>query len=174
MGWLAWFGSSFGLSSFGVFLPKFMSSKKIHISSVYGDALILAIASFPGPFIGAYFVETERFGRRYTMSLSAMLMSICILIFIFVENETGLVILACLISLLTQIFYSGLMCFTPEAYPTDIRTTASGIATAIRHVANIAGPIITGKLFGVQGEIPLLMSALAVMAAAISTYFLPF
>jgi len=172
--WMAWFGSSFGLSSFGVFLPKFMSSKNIHISSVYGDALILAIASFPGPFIGAYLVETHRFGRRYTMTISGFCISLCILLFIFLENEIGLVSLACLISLLTQVWYAGLMCFTPEAYPTDIRTTASGLATAIRHVANILGPIITGKTFGESGHTPLLMSALAVLCACCATYFLPF
>merc|ERR1712113_741588 len=135
-----------------------MASKQIHISSVYGDALILAIASMPGPFIGAYLVETHRFGRRYTMTISALFISLSILLFIFVNNEIGLVILACLISLLTQIYYAGLMCFTPEAYPTDIRTTASGIATAIRHIANILGPIITGKTFGTYGDTPLIMS----------------
>ena len=172
--WMAWFGSSFGLSSFGVFLPKFMSSKNIHISSVYGDALILAIASFPGPFIGAYLVETHRFGRRYTMTISGFCISLCILVFIFLENEIALVSLACLISLLTQVWYAGLMCFTPEAYPTDIRTTASGIATGIRHVANILGPIITGKTFGTYGNTPLIMSALSVLCACCATYFLPF
>ena len=172
--WIAWFGSSFALSSFGVFLPKFMSSKNIHISSVYGDALVLAVASFPGPFIGAYLVETHKFGRRYTMTISGVLISISLFVFIFVENEVGLVLLACLISLLTQIWYAGLMCFTPEAYPTDIRTTASGIATGIRHVANIIGPIITGKAFGTHGQTPLIMSALSVLCASTATYFLPF
>eukprot|EP00484_Ammonia_sp_Unknown_P028318 CAMPEP_0197027396 /NCGR_PEP_ID=MMETSP1384-20130603/7306_1 /TAXON_ID=29189 /ORGANISM="Ammonia sp." /LENGTH=760 /DNA_ID=CAMNT_0042456231 /DNA_START=38 /DNA_END=2320 /DNA_ORIENTATION=+ len=172
--WIAWFASSMGLSSFGVFLPKFMSAKKIHISSVYGDALILAIASLPGPFISAYLVETHRFGRRYTMTVSGICLSAAILLFIFVNNETGLVILACLISLLTQIWFAGLMCFTPEAYPTDIRTTASGIATAIRHVANILGPIIAGATFGSAGHTPLIMSSLALLCAGTASYFLPF
>ncbi len=90
--------------SFGVFLPKYMASKQIHISSVYGDALILAIASMPVPFIGAYLVETGRFGRRYTLTISAFFISLSILLFIFVNNEGGLVFLACLISLLTQIY----------------------------------------------------------------------
>eukprot|EP00485_Elphidium_margaritaceum_P010079 CAMPEP_0202691562 /NCGR_PEP_ID=MMETSP1385-20130828/6244_1 /ASSEMBLY_ACC=CAM_ASM_000861 /TAXON_ID=933848 /ORGANISM="Elphidium margaritaceum" /LENGTH=719 /DNA_ID=CAMNT_0049346989 /DNA_START=44 /DNA_END=2199 /DNA_ORIENTATION=- len=172
--WLAWFLSAFGFNSFAVFLPKFMAAKQIHISTLYGDALTLAIASLPGPFIGAYMVETHRFGRRYTMTVSGVITSVCILLFIFVETELGLVILACLISLLAQIWFAGLMCFTPEAYPTDIRTTASGIATGVRHVANILGPIVTGKTFGHSGTTPLIMAAMALLCAAIATYFLPF
>ncbi|ETO23612.1 sugar transporter [Reticulomyxa filosa] len=177
--WLAWFGSSIALTTFGVFLPKFLESKDIYLGSIYrfifffffsifklsiyaciymfmyvcirvcdkSDALLFAVAAMPGPFIGAYLVETEKLGRRYTMAAAAFAISLCMLLFLFAESESIIVLLACLIGLLGQVYFAGLMCYTPEAYPTDIRTTASGIATGIRHMANILGPVLGGKLF---------------------------
>ena len=110
-------------------------------------------------------------GRRYTMTISALLMALLIFLFILATEETELLFLVCLLSLITQVFYAGLMCYTPEAYPTDIRTTASGIATAIRHIANILGPIVGGKIFG---ETVLILCVGNLIIVAIVTATLPF
>ena len=169
--WLCWFGASFGLTMFGVFLPKFLDQKSIRLSSIYGDALIFAAAALPGPLIGSMLVESSLFGRRYTMAMGASAMCLLMFLFIFARQESAIVALACLIGLFSAIYYSALMCFTPEAYPTDIRTTASGIASGVRHLANIAGPIVGATTFGNSA---LYIASFSLMVAAIAAFFLPF
>ena len=172
--WVAWFGGSFSVTIFGTFLPKLMSAKNIHLSNIYGDALIFSIASLPGPFVGAYLVENKTLGRRYTMTLAGIILSLLMFMFMFAQNETPIVIISCLIEFFCQIYFAGLMCYTPEAYPTDIRTTAAGIATGIRHVANILGPIIGGRTFGDTGTVPVALATLGMLIGGIGTAFLPF
>lgn len=66
------------------------------------------------------------------------------------------------------------MCFTPEAYPTDIRTTAVGIAIGIRNFSYILSPIITSKIWDRNGTIPLILASILLIITSIFTYFLPF
>ena len=73
--------------------------------------------------------------------------------------------------------YAGIYAYTPEIFPTAIRATGMGTASAVGRIGAIASPVLVGWLYpnfgfaGVFGTttVVLLAGALSVMVMGIST-----
>jgi len=47
--------------------------------------------------------------------------------------------------------YAGVYAYTPEVYPTSIRTTGCGVASSVGRIGAICAPIMVGYLFPIFG-----------------------
>src|SRR5262249_22242130 len=68
--------------------------------------------------------------------------------------------------------YAGLYAYTPEVYPTAIRATGMGTASAVGRLGGISAPILIGVLFtsiGFLGVFSMIAAALLLGAFAILT-----
>ena len=145
--WIAWF--SIALAYYGIFtfLPLTFAEQGFSSIRTYQNTFILALAQVPGYFSAAYLLE--RWGRRNT--LGVYLIASAVFTFLFaIATSPGLILLA---SVLMSFFALGawgaLYAWTPELYPTEIRTTGVGWASGMSRIAGILAPILGGILFGV-------------------------
>ena len=157
--WITWFCIS--LAYYGIFtwLPQAFVAQGFSSLQTYQNTFLLALAQVPGYFSAAYLIE--RLGRRYTLGLYLLASGVFTFLFATVTGFGGLLASAMLMSFFALGAWAALYAWTPESYPTEVRTTGMGWASGMARVAGVITPTLGGILFGVS-----LLSALSLWAAA--------
>jgi putative MFS transporter len=86
-----------------------------------------------------------------------------------------IIILGFLVAMFIQTFAPLLYSYTPEVYPTSIRSSGSGLAYGAGRLANVAGPVLIAFLFTHLGYISVFIyiAAMWALVAVIVTLFGP-
>ena len=157
--WVTWFCIS--LAYYGIFtwLPQAFVQQGFSSLQTYQNTFLLALAQVPGYFSAAYLVE--RLGRRNTLGLYLLASGVFTFLFAVVTGFGGLLASAMLMSFFALGAWAALYAWTPESYPTEIRTTGMGWASGMARVAGVITPTLGGILFGFA-----LLSALSLWAVA--------
>jgi MFS transporter, putative metabolite:H+ symporter len=157
--WITWFCIS--LAYYGIFtwLPAVFVERGLPPLQTYQNTFILALAQLPGFFSAAYLIE--RWGRRNTLALYLLASGVATFLFAIVTGFGGLLASAVLMSFFSLGAWGSLYAWTPELYPTEIRTTGMGWASGMARVAGVISPTLGGILFALA-----LLNALSLWAAA--------
>ncbi len=157
---IMWFGLSLGYYGIFTWLPSiFLQSGFTFIAKyTYPLQLLLALAQVPGYVLAAFLID--RWGRKPT--LVAYLAGGTLFSFVFAAATTPVlfVVASMFLSFMLLGAWGALYVFTPELFPTEVRATGVGWASAMARVAGIAAPFIGARLSG--NNLP---GALAVYAA---------
>ena len=156
--WITWFCIS--LAYYGIFtwLPQAFVQQGFSSLQTYQNTFLLALAQLPGFFSAAYLIE--RWGRRNTLGIYLIASGVFTFLFAIVTGFAGLLASAMLMSFFALGAWGSLYAWTPELYPTEIRTTGMGWASGMARVAGVITPTLGGILFAVA-----LLSALSLWAA---------
>ena len=147
--WLAWF--AIGLAYYGLFvyLPTIFVDRGFSFVRTYGYTLILAAAQIPGYLSAAWLVE--RWGRRSTLVTYLAASGVFTLGFAIADSTAVVVVNASLMSFFALGAWAALYAYTPESYPTSLRATGMGWASAMTRIAAalvtlLGASIIAGSL----------------------------
>ncbi len=157
--WITWFCIS--LAYYGIFtwLPAVFAERGLPPLQTYQNTFILALAQLPGFFSAAYLIE--RWGRRSTLAVYLLASGVATFLFAIVTGFGGLLASAILMSFFSLGAWGALYAWTPELYPTEIRTTGMGWASGMARIAGVISPTLGGVLFALA-----LLNALSLWAAA--------
>jgi putative MFS transporter len=157
--WITWFCIS--LAYYGIFtwLPAVFAERGLPPLQTYQNTFILALAQLPGFFSAAYLIE--RWGRRNTLAVYLLASGVATFLFAIVTGFGGLLASAILMSFFSLGAWGALYAWTPELYPTEIRTTGMGWASGMARIAGVISPTLGGVLFALA-----LLNALSLWAAA--------
>jgi len=175
MSWLMWLSITFSYYAFFTWIPSLLVESGMTITRSFGYSIAIYLAQIPGYFSAAYM--NERIGRQATIA-SYMILGGMSAIFLALSHSDDTVMLAgiCL-SFFMNGTYAGVYAYTPEIFPTELRATGTGTASAIGRLGAIASPVLVGWLYphfgfaGVFGTTTavLLTGALAVMVMGVKT-----
>jgi len=177
--WLVWFLISIGYYGAFTWLPSWFRAKGFALPAVYPNAFIMALAQIPGYFSAAWLVE--KWGRRKTLGTYLVLSGVFAWLFALASTPLEVMGAAVLLSFFALGAWGALYAYTPEAYPTSIRATGIGTASAMTRVAGAIAPTIgamvatgTGAA-GIGGALalPLAVFAIAYVIAGAGAYILP-
>jgi len=163
--WIAWF--CIALAYYGLFtwLPSAFVEQGFSSLQTYQNTFVLALAQLPGYFSAAYLIE--RWGRRNTLSLYLLASGAFTFLFAVASGFGWVLASAILMSFFSLGAWAALYAWTPELYPTEIRTTGMGWASGMARLAGIFAPILGGFLFGLAAtSTGSLLNALSLWAAA--------
>jgi len=176
--WVIWFVNTFVYYGLVLFAPAFFKAERgdpdtdDKDNSVYLDILLTSAAELPGLLIAALCVE--KLGRRSTQT--AMFLGCSISIALMLVNSGGVTSL--IFSICARMFITGtfstVYVYTPEVYPTTIRTTGLGVASSIARIAGIITPFIANVLSKNDLYIPVIIYSGSSLLACIASMFLPF
>lgn len=153
--WLVYLGNTF--SYYGiVLLTSELSSEQskcssravlaanVQNSSLYIDVFITSLAEFPGLVLSAIIVD--KLGRKFSMAIMMLLGFVLLLPLLSQQGE----ILTTASLFGARMFISAtftVACiYAPEVYPTSIRSTGVGIATAIGRIGGMICPLVAVAL----------------------------
>ncbi len=183
--WLTWFGINFAYYGAFIWLPTLLFEGGMTLVKSFEFTLYMTLAQLPGYATAAFLIE--KWGRRPTLVTflgGSVVGSVAFglapgLAAAVAPGDEGTafaVTLAagCVLSFFNLGAWGALYAITPEVYPTAMRATGAGAATAFGRIAAMAAPLVVPWVVSAAGR-PLLFGLFGVMftVAMIAAWFLP-
>ncbi|XP_059170639.1 uncharacterized protein LOC131952132 [Physella acuta] len=144
-----WFLQASGYWGVTTYLPEYMSNLGV---DPYFNMFSVFIGEIPGLFLAMILIERYMLGRIRTLRLFCALTALSLLVFSFIPEHAykAVLIILCYFSMVP--IYSILNAFTPELYPTDIRSTAMAWMNVVIEIPGLITPFVGATL--VSSSIP--------------------
>lgn len=142
----------------GFYLPRILALKNgsasQSLSFTYASYIYTYAPGILGVLLGATMYRIPSIGRKWTMTLSAALMGVSIILFATVDTVAKNLGLFTMEYFFQSMFNAVLYGWTPEAFPAPVRGTACGLASFWGRLFGIVSPLIAQRLYGesVGGE----------------------
>ncbi|XP_058123878.1 synaptic vesicle 2-related protein [Anopheles ziemanni] len=111
----------------------------------YMDLLWTTLAEFPGIFATIYVIE--KFGRKKTMALQFLLYAGCVLMITVTDVRIFLTIILFMARGIIAGLFQAAYVYTPEVYPTALRSIGVGGCSALARLGAMATPYVAQVLF---------------------------
>ncbi|MGE6226938.1 MFS transporter [Paenibacillus chitinolyticus] len=144
--WVLWFTVVFSYYGMFLWLPTVMVLKGFTLVKSFQYVLIMTLAQLPGYFTAAYFIE--KFGRKFVLVTYLVLTAFSAIWFGGASTEGMLIAAGMCLSFFNLGAWGGLYAYTPELYPTAIRSTGAGLAASFGRIGGIVAPLLVGVLVG--------------------------
>jgi len=174
MTWLMWLSITFSYYSFFTWIPSLLIQNGMTITKSFGYSLVIYIAQIPGYFSAAWL--NERIGRQATIVSYMLLGGASALGLAFTHTDGQIMLAGVLLSFFMNGTYAGVYAYTPEVFPTQVRATGSGLASAIGRIGGITAPILVGFVYptlGFAGVFGMTTGVLLLGAAAVTFMGIP-
>jgi len=146
MAWILWFTVVFSYYGMFLWLPSVMGLKGFTLIKSFEYVLIMTIAQLPGYFTAAYFIE--KFGRKFVLVVYLVLTAVSAIWFGYATSELSLILAGVCLSFFNLGAWGGLYAYTPELYPTRVRSTGTGMAAGFGRIGGVIAPFMVGMLVG--------------------------
>jgi putative MFS transporter len=166
--WLVWFGLTFGYYGIFVWLPILLVRSGFPIANSFLFVVFMTIAQIPGYFTAAAFIE--RYGRKVVLVVYLTISAIAAVFFGYSTSTIQLLIAGLIMSFFNLGAWGALYAYTPELYPTRIRATGHGAASAFGRIGGLLAPLTVGALlpgWGKEGVLALNSGFILLGAAAV-------
>ncbi len=170
--WLTWFGVNFAYYGAFIWLPTLLVSAGFPLVRSFGYTLIITLAQLPGYALAAVLIEV--WGRRATLVAFLAGSAVAAAMFGLASGVATILAAGIALSFFNLGAWGALYAVTPEVYPTALRATGAGSATAFGRIAAIVAPLVVLPLRGSIGLFGLFaVFAAAFLLAMIAAIFLP-
>lgn len=142
--WILWFIVVFSYYGIFLWLPSVMVLKGFSLVKGFQYVLIMTLAQLPGYFTAAYLIE--KFGRKFVLVTYLLLTAFSAIWFSSASTEAMLIAAGISLSFFNLGAWGAMYAYTPELYPTSVRSTGVGLAASFGRVGGIIGPYLVGLL----------------------------
>uniref|UniRef100_A0A251TP73 Putative major facilitator, sugar transporter-like, Major facilitator superfamily domain protein n=1 Tax=Helianthus annuus TaxID=4232 RepID=A0A251TP73_HELAN len=137
--------------------------------------IIVCIYAPELPGLGLAAILLDRVGRKISMEI--MLVSGFVLLLPLIVHQNDMMTTGSLFGarLFVSASFTVACIYAPEVYPTNLRATGVGIATAIGKIGGMVCPLIAvGMSSGCHQTVPVILFEVTILVACLSVVFLPF
>lgn len=149
MSWVLWLSVTFCSYAFFTWIPGLLVQRGMTITQSFSYSIFIYLAQIPGYFSSAYCCE--RFGRRSTIVFYMVFAALSAIGLAFSGTNMEMLIGSICLSFFMNGVNAGEYAYTPEVFPTNVRATGMGTASAIGRIGAIASPILVGYIFPIGG-----------------------
>jgi putative MFS transporter len=148
--WAAWFAEYGVLYTYQIFLPTILSAEGRSIVNSFRYSVVIYSAVIPGYVLGGYVVEW--LDRKYAILLSFVAIAAFGTLFGRSRSPAEIMTFAGATVFFISLGSTAIYTYTPELYPTEIRATAMGIASAWGRVGAVTMLLVFGHFFAIHGK----------------------
>jgi len=147
--WLIWFVITFSYYGFFSWIPTLLVGRGITVTKSFEYSIIIYLAQIPGYFSAAWLCD--RIDRKNTIALY-LAGSALSAFWLSQSNDAGMILVAAAtLSFFLNGTYAGVYAYTPELFPTWMRATGVGLASAVGRIGSILAPSIIGVFAAALG-----------------------
>jgi MFS transporter, putative metabolite:H+ symporter len=148
---LAWVCQTLGFYGFMSWVPTLLVARDVSLVQTLAWSSAMHLGAVPGALIGA--AISDRWQRKWWIVIIALAVAICGLAYGLTDLTDVVVIFGFSVVLLIHAFAALLYSYTAECYPTEIRSSGTGLTYGIGRLANVFGPLVVSLLFQHYGYV---------------------
>lgn len=137
--WLTWFGVNFAYYGAFTWIPTLLVEEGFSMVRSFEHTLVITLAQLPGYAAAAWLIE--RWGRRAVLVTFLAGSAVSAVGFGLASSGPAILIAGMALSFFNLGAWGALYAVTPESYPTAVRATGAGSATAFGRIASILAPL---------------------------------
>ncbi|WP_018883249.1 MFS transporter [Paenibacillus massiliensis] len=170
--WVLWFTVVFSYYGMFLWLPSVMVLKGFTLVKSFEYVLIMTLAQLPGYFTAAYFIE--KLGRKFVLVVYLLLTAGAAIWFGTAESAGSLLAAGICLSFFNLGAWGGMYAYTPELYPTSVRSTGVGMSASFGRIGGVIGPYLVGILLASGVSLVTVFSIffIAILIGAFAVLFL--
>lgn len=146
---LAWVFQTLGFYGFVAWVPTLLVQHGFSLVQSLEYTSLIAICNPLGSLIASDLVE--RFERKWFVTVDGILIALFGLGYGLSGTPVFIVLFGALVVASIQAMAVALYTYTPELYPTQMRSSGMGITYGIGRLANVLGPFIVSAIFAAAG-----------------------
>ncbi|WP_126428795.1 MFS transporter [Brevibacillus marinus] len=147
--WILWFSIVFAYYGFFTWIPTLLFQQGFAISKSFLFSIIMYLAQIPGYFTGAFLNDV--IGRKNVIIAYLGLGAVSAVFMSQAESSAAILISGFFMSLFMTGTYAGIYAYTPEQYPTMVRSTGTGSASSFGRIGGLLAPIFIGYMYPIYG-----------------------
>lgn len=148
--WCLWFFALLGFYGLTTWLGALLQAKGFPITKSVFYTILISLAGVPGFLTAAYLIE--RVGRKATLIGTLLGAAISCYFYGGAADQTQLIVAGLCMQFCAFGMWSALYAYTPELYPTQVRATGTGFASAIGRIGSLIGPSVIGFILPAAGQ----------------------
>ncbi len=164
--WVLWFiltGVNYGFSSW---LPALLvTAKGFSLTGSFIFSFATALAQIPGYYVASMLID--RMERKWLIAIYATGATVSAIMVALAGNIGVLLLGSCLLAAFTNGVAAVYYTYTSELYPTAIRATGMGVASAVGRVGAISAPIAIGYMYASVGFTNVFLVLVGALAVAV-------
>jgi MFS transporter, putative metabolite:H+ symporter len=148
--WALWFFALLGFYGLTTWLGALLQAKGFPVTKSVFYTIMISLAGIPGFLCSAWLVEA--WGRKGTLALNLLAGAASCYFYGSATDQTQLIVAGLCMQFFLFGMWSALYAYTPELYPTRIRATGTGFASAIGRLGSLIGPYVIGIILPSAGQ----------------------
>jgi MFS transporter, putative metabolite:H+ symporter len=148
--WALWFFALLGFYGLTTWLGALLQAKGFPVTKSVFYTIMISLAGIPGFLCSAWLVEA--WGRKATLTLNLLAGAAACYFYGSATDQTQLIVAGLCMQFFLFGMWSALYAYTPELYPTRIRATGTGFASAIGRLGSLIGPYVIGVILPSTGQ----------------------
>lgn len=175
--WLSWSMVGLAYPLFYVFLPTYLDSRGAFFDTspfnIWRNYALTNVSAIFGPIFAGFLCNVHFLGRKYTMTIGALLTAAFFFAYTSVRTPAQDVGFSCAIGFCLNIYYSVLYAYTPEVLPSAHRATGNGIAVAFNRIMGILSAVIATEA-DTSTSAPIFICGVLLVVMGILSVLFPF
>ncbi|WP_029082316.1 MFS transporter [Bradyrhizobium sp. th.b2] len=148
--WTLWFFALLGFYGLTTWLGALLQAKGFPITKSVFYTILISLTGIPGFLVSAWLVES--WGRKATLVMNLLCGAIACHFYGSAADQTQLIIAGLCMQFFLFGMWSALYAYTPELYPTHVRATGTGFASAVGRIGSLIGPYVIGVILPAAGQ----------------------
>jgi MFS transporter, putative metabolite:H+ symporter len=148
--WCLWFFALLGFYGLTTWLGALLQAKGFPVTKSVYYTILISLAGIPGFLTAAWLIEA--LGRKLTLIGALLGAAIACYFYGGAIDQTQLIVAGLCMQFCTFGMWSALYAYTPELYPTHVRATGTGFASAVGRIGSLIGPSLIGFILPTAGQ----------------------
>jgi putative MFS transporter len=148
--WMLWFFALIGFYGLTTWLGALLQAKGFPVTKSVFYTIMISLAGIPGFLFSAWLVES--WGRKATLVLNLLGGATACYFYGNAADQTQLIVAGLCMQFFLFGMWSALYAYTPELYPTAVRATGTGFASAVGRIGSLIGPYVIGVILPTTGQ----------------------
>lgn len=142
---ITWAFSMLGFYAFAAWVPSLLAANGYSLTKSLTFSAVTTLGAVPGAMLALPI--TERFSRKWLMAITSVLIAGFGTLYGLSHSGASIIIFGLLVAALGQTFVAFLYAYTPEVFPTELRSTGSGLGYSAGRISNVIGPLAIPAIF---------------------------
>ncbi|PLZ02191.1 MFS transporter [Burkholderia sp. WAC0059] len=146
---LIWVFQTLGFYGFVAWVPTLLVQHGFTITKSLEYSSLIAICNPLGAWLGTFVIE--RFERKWIVAVDAVVIAVAGVAYGLAPSAIFIVVFGALVIVTIQLMNATLYIYTPESYPTHLRSAGAGLCYGLGRLTNVIGPFIVSMLYASAG-----------------------